>query len=161
MKTTLTPQAALDATKRTQYANKDILATFPPATDLPLEFFTLDKYVTESELDKEYESRGLAPASPFDLCTYDLANPDKMDEMQYVATQWKDGANWNYAAFRRWDGERRVCVYRGGCRWRVHWWFAGVRKSSDTGPSGLSDPLNFEERLARLEKIVAHHNLGV
>lgn len=121
-----------------------------------LEFFKLDKYVSIDELEKEYQNRGLIPASILSICEYDKTHNDEMDKMSYVATQWKDkNGEWCFASFNRWHGERGVYVDRNGSGWSDSWWFAGLRK---LGPeSSELKPLSLEKRLdaieARLDKL--------
>lgn len=155
----LTPQQALDSTKRTQYVNKDVMETMPPGTGEPIQFFKLDRYVSNTELLKEYEKRGLAPASPIDLCAYDITHPEEMGEKKYVATVWDTDC---YLAFGRWDGERDVGCYRCNDDWNGRWFLAGVpapgkssvleSKDSDTLPLTLIRDI--EEKLAELKKLV-------
>lgn len=127
MKTkTLSPQEALDSTKRIQYVNQEVLGNMPPGTGSEVTFFKLNGYATAKEIDTEYNTRGLI-ASPVDVCAFDVENPEKMDEMEYVGTQWKDGSgNWCFAAFLRFRGERSVYVDRNYDGWNDRWWFAGV-----------------------------------
>lgn len=141
MKTyTITAQQALDSTKRKQYVNENVLAAFPPATGLTLEFFTIGKDCTNEEVIGEYESRDLVPASPFDVCAFDVENPERMDEMEYVATLWEDKNTWCYAVFDRWLGERRVHVHRHDGGWLDGCRFAGVRKDSTLSSGAQSLP---------------------
>lgn len=153
MKTKYGPQKALDSTKRTQYVDKDVVKTIPERQEGTLEFFTLDKVVTDNELEKEYASRGLVPASPINICEYDMENREKMDQMKYVATHWQNDG-WCYATFRRWDDEPKVLVDRYDSRWRDYWWFAGLRKSSALESEPSLDSQNLELRVQKLEKIV-------
>lgn len=91
-----------------------------------VEFFKLEKYVSEDELEKEYAARGLEAASPFVIFA---TEQDKLDKMEYVGAHWKDAkGNWCCATFCRWDVEREVVVDRRD-GWDGRWWFAGVRKS--------------------------------
>ncbi len=138
-------QKAIDSTKRTQYINKKVLETAPSKIGGTLEFFPLGKYVSTAELEKEYESRGLIPADIETICEYDLENKEKMDKMKYVGTHWKDkDGKFCYAVFRLRGDERSVYVLQRDRDWRVDWWFAGVRKSSEIKSSALSDPLPLE-----------------
>lgn len=157
MKTTLTPQQALDSTKRTQYVDKDVLDTWPTVTG-KIEFFKLYRYVSAKELDEEYEKRGLVP-SPFAMCEQD--GPE-VYEKEYVATQWKDAdGKFCYASFERWCGRRSVYVDRDDGVWFGYWSFSGVRlpRKDSAQTSNLSaetsDPESFEltieARVAALE----------
>lgn len=150
------PRKLKDITTATIYANDEVLKNAPRHTHIrELEFFTLGRYVSDNELEKEYESRGLEPADLYSLAIWDEGNKDR-EVKKYVATHWKDAeGKWCFATFRRWRGERSVSVYRGGGDWRDRWWLAGVpvrkgTESSETQSLPL-DPLNFESRLKSLE----------
>lgn len=118
-----------------QYIEKEVAET-SPITEGKIEFFNLEKHITDNELEKEYESRGLIPAGLNSLCEYVIDNPDY--SQKYIGTHWKDvKGKWCYIAFDRWgDDERDVDVDRDDHGWGDDWWFAGVRKldlkTSDT-----------------------------
>ena len=125
---TRTPQAVLDATGRKQYTDNDVVATMPRGTDeeVKIVFFKLGRYISDVDLDKEYESRGLKPADPYSLAAVNEDDPAFADEHPN-ATHWKDAdGNWCHAAFRLWHVERGVGVYRYGLGWYDYWWFAGL-----------------------------------
>lgn len=111
------------------YADKEVLDAVPfNEIQDTLEFFSLNKYVTDDELEKEYESRGLIPADIYTLANWCEANKD--DRRKYFATHWKDAqGKWCYAAFSGWGDERGVDVGCGDDEWDVCWFFAGVRKA--------------------------------
>ena len=124
------------------YANDFVLAAAPRNTiEGELEFFTLGRYVSNNELEKEYETRGLVPADLYRLAVWEEAH--QKDERKYFATHWKDAeGKWCCATFGRWRGGREVYVDRGDGGWDGYWSFAGVRKSSVSDPKTLSsDPL--------------------
>lgn len=150
MKTRLNPQQALDATKRTQYVDKDVLDTWPETMG-DLEYFKLDKYITAKELEEEYEKRGLLPA-PFMMCAAD-GKDIVFDAKDCVATQWKDAkGNFCCLTFCRWFGERRVDCDRSYFVWRGPWWFAGVRKSAlGTQDSALLDSQPLEAAIQQVK----------
>lgn len=128
------------------YANNEVLAAAPRnKVQGEIELFTLGKYVTDDELEKEYESRGLVPADVFAVGAWSEENTDK----EYVATHWKNAqGKWCFAAFRRWYDERSVDVSRGDLDWYGGWWFAGVRKSSALESSEQSsDTLSLEHAI--------------
>lgn len=109
-------------TDRIKYIDEEVLSSAPKATKVKdLVFFKVGKFICDDELEKEYISRGLTPVSPHNLFEYDKTNREKMDEMKYVATHWKDkDGKWCYAAFSRWgDGKRSVNVNRNDCDWHV------------------------------------------
>lgn len=144
----------LKSTKRTLYVDDEVLATAPKGGDLKdLQFFKLDKWVTNEELEKEYQSRNLIPATIETLVAYDK---EKLDKMKYVGTHWKDAnGKWCYAAFDRWDvGGRAVFVDRSAYDWNDFWWFAGLANSpqkSDTRNSGALN-LDLATRVEALEE---------
>ncbi|MEK7604603.1 MAG: hypothetical protein AAB442_02305 [Patescibacteria group bacterium] len=125
-----TPQQVLDATGRKQYVNGDVVVTMPCGTtpEADVHFFKLDRCVSDDDLEKEYELRGLKPADPRSLAAVNEADPAFADEHPN-STHWKDvNGNWCYAAFNRWfDGGRSVYVHRFDL-WFDGSWFAGLRK---------------------------------
>lgn len=140
------PRKLKDITTATIYANDEVLKNAPRHTHIrELEFFTLGRYVSNDDLEKEYESRGLEPADLYSLAIWDEENKDR-EVKKYVATHWKDAEDkWCFAAFDRWLGGRDVDVNRRVRDWHGNWWLAGVpfRKStqkSDT-KSLSSDPM--------------------
>jgi len=125
-----TPQEALDATGRAQYTDKPVVAAMPKGEGEQAEvvFFNLGRYVSDDDLEKEYEARGLKPADPYSLAAVNEADPAFADEKPN-STHWKDSeGKWCYAAFYRGVGERGLSVRRGDRGWVDSWWFAGVRK---------------------------------
>ena len=125
-----TPKEAIDATGRQQYVTDSVVETMPhgEGEEAEVHFFNLDRYVSDSDLDKEYELRGLKPADPYSLAAVNEADPAFADEYPN-STQWKDAnSKWCYAAFYRWHDGRYVYVYRSVDDWDAYWWFAGVRK---------------------------------
>lgn len=144
----------IKATGRTFYGDETIAKAAPQDTG-EIKFFTLGRYVSDDELEKEYNDRGLIPASILSLCEYDKDHRDLLDEKKYVGTHWKDSnGKWCFATFRLWRGdERSVSVYRHADGWTDVWWFAGLRKSSDTKKlnSKPSVALALEKRVESLE----------
>jgi len=128
---TCTPQEAIDATGRTQYTDRTIVDAMPRGEGEETEviFFNLGRYVSDDNLDKEYELCGLIPADPYSLAAVNEADPTFADDHPN-ATHWKDSSGkWCYAAFDRFDDdERGVFVSRSGDGWHDAWWFAGLRK---------------------------------
>ena len=123
-------QVAIDATGRRQYTDKDVVNAMPngEGEEAEVVFFNLGRYVSDTDLDKEYELRGLKPADPFSLAAVNEVDPAFADQKPN-ATHWKDSnGKWCYAAFGQWSGERDVDVRRYGDDWRGGWWFAGLRK---------------------------------
>ena len=142
----------LKETGRILYVDEDVAKSAPQHTG-NLEFFTVDRYITEDELEKEYETRKLKPASILSLCEYDKTNRNDLDEKGYVGTHWKDAkGEWCCAVFDRRGDERGVYVNRRDYGWYRYYRFAGVRKSSDLKSSEFLDPLSL--RVKKLENQV-------
>ena len=125
-----TPQQTLNATGRKQYTNSDVVATMPKGDGDETEvfFFKLGRYISDADLEKEYELRGLKPVDPYSLSSVNEADPAFADEHPN-GTHWQDAdGKWCYLAFDRWDDERDLDAYRNDDDWDVGWWFAGLRK---------------------------------
>lgn len=126
------PQPMLDATDRPQYTDKDVVATMPTngtgiQEGVEVIFFKLGKYVSDDDLAKEYEARGLT-SDPYAQAAVNEADRAFADE-HLNGTHWKNGqGKWCRAYFSQGGDERYVRVYRGDFDWRDYWWFAGVRK---------------------------------
>ena len=105
-------------------------------------------YISDDDLEKEFELRGLKPADPISVAAVNEADPAFADEKPH-GTHWKDAkGKWCYAAFHRWDDDgrhvlvnrydsdwldrwgdgREVNICRSDDDWDDYWWFAGVRK---------------------------------
>jgi hypothetical protein len=130
-----TPQGALDATGRAQSTDSEVVDAMPKGEgdEAEVVFFKPDLsnrngYISDDDLEKEYELRALKPADPVSVAAVNEADPTFADEHPH-GTHWKDAkGNWCYATFRRWGDGRRVGVDRDGSDWSDRWWFAGVRK---------------------------------
>jgi len=126
------PQAVIDVTGRVQYADNDVVAIMPSngtgvEENVNVEFFRLGRYVSDDELQREYEKRGLTP-DPYAQSAVNEADPAFADEHPN-GTHWRDDNNkWCFAAFDRCIDERRVYVNRYDSGWFDYWWFGGVRK---------------------------------
>ena len=121
---------ALSATSRTQYVSDSVVKAMPNGTAEEVEvcFFKLGRYVSMTDLEKEYELRVLEAVDPYALAAINEADPLFADEKPN-ATQWKDAkGNWCYAIFYRGDDERNLNVSQNENDWSGSWWFAGVRK---------------------------------
>ncbi|KKR43204.1 MAG: hypothetical protein UT78_C0007G0057 [Candidatus Nomurabacteria bacterium GW2011_GWF2_40_12] len=124
-----TPQAILDATGRTQYTDKEVVATMPKGEgdEAEVHFFKLSRFVSVDDLDREYESRNLKP-DPYAQSQVNADDPSFADEHPN-GSQWRDqNGKACCATFDHWLDERRVHVYRYDRDWDDSWWFAGVRK---------------------------------
>ena len=130
------PRVALQATGRTLYVNDEVVAAMPKGKTVGTDviFFKPDPdvykngVISDDDLEKEYEKRGLVPVDPYSLSAVNEADPVFADDHPN-GTHWKDATGkWCYAAFRRWYDGRLVGVNRGDYDWSDCWWFAGVRK---------------------------------
>jgi hypothetical protein len=124
------PKEALIATGRNLHVTDSVFENMPKAESDEVEviFFKIGRQISDNDLDKEYELRGLKPADPYSLAAVNKANPVFADEYQN-GTHWKDvGDKWCFAAFARWGDEYRVVVRHSDGGWGGSWWFAGVRK---------------------------------
>ena len=133
-----TPQAALDATNRAQYTDRQVVDSMPkgegdeaeviffkPAPDE----YTRPGWMSEDGLEEALALRSLKAAPPDDVAAVDEADPAFADDHPH-GTHWKDGdGRWCQAPFCRWYGERAVRVFRRDRGWSDEWWFAGVRKA--------------------------------
>ena len=133
---TKTPKDVIDATDRTQYVDKEVLATMPKGEgdEAEIVFFKLDLSerngrISDDDLEKEFELRGLKSADGYSLAKVNEDDPAFANTYPNC-THWKDGnGKWSYLAFLQWDDDkRRVYVYRSDSRWAGFWWFAGLRK---------------------------------
>ena len=106
------------------YADEAVLAAAPRSKKKgAIQFFTVGKYISCAELEKEYASRGLVPADVYTLAEYMEEHQDEDSK----ATQWKDkDGNYCCATFLRWRDGRSVHVDRRGSDWDGGWSFAGV-----------------------------------
>jgi len=125
------PQEAIKATGRVQYVSNDVVASMPhgESEDVEVVFFNLGCFVSDNDLEKEYELRGLKPVDPYSLAKVNEDDPAFADTKPN-ATHWKDSnGKWCYAAFSQWHGSgRHVYVRRNDNDWDDGWWFAGLRK---------------------------------
>lgn len=123
-------QAMLNDLGRTQYVDGDVVKTMPrgEGDEAEVVFFKLNRWISDDDLEKEYELRGCKPTDPYSLAAVNKADPAFADEHPN-ATHWKDAnGKWCYAAFNRWYDERGVSVDRHRSKWNDYWWFAGVSK---------------------------------
>jgi len=121
---------ALKATGCTLYVSDDVVKTMPKGEgeEAEVHFFKLGRWISDDDLEQEFEVRGFKPADPYSLAAVNEADPAFADEHPN-STHWKDAnGKWCYAAFDRWYDERRVRVHRYDDGWDDSWWFAGVCK---------------------------------
>ena len=130
-----TPEETLKATGRKQYTDSSVVATMPngEGDEVDVVFFKPDLskrngYISDDDLEKEFQLRGLVPIDPYSLASVNEADPTFADERPN-GTHWKDkNGKWCYAAFSRWSDGRSVHVDRSDDVWFGFWWFAGRRK---------------------------------
>lgn len=128
-------QEAIEATGCAQYTDRTVVDAMPKGEgdEVEVVFFKPDLsnrngYISDDDLEKEFDLRGLKHADPISVAAVNEADPAFADEKTH-GTHWKDvKGNWCYAAFGRWDGMRGVSVDRTDNDWGGGWWFAGVRK---------------------------------
>lgn len=118
-----------------EYLNEDVLAELKNEGEknVDVEFFKLGKYISPSDLLKEYETRKLIPDVGA-VVTYLIENPNVLDEKEWIGVQLADNA---FAAFDRWGGGRKVYVYRDDRDWNDYWWFSGAKKQSFNTPQSI------------------------
>lgn len=127
---TQSPKEILKATGRNQYVTDSVVAKMPKGNGDETEvfFFKLGCTISDTDLDKEYELRGLKPADPYSLAKVNEDDPAFADTHPN-GTHWKDEkGNWCFATFDRFLVGRDVIVDCHDRGWDVFWWFAGVRK---------------------------------
>ncbi|MDP3763101.1 MAG: hypothetical protein Q8Q92_00340 [bacterium] len=127
---TRTPQEMLDATGWKQYTNRDVVNAMPKGEgdEVAVHFFILGHFVSDADLDKEYELRGLKPADPYSLAQVNTDDP-VFANTHPNGTHWKNtSGRWCFAAFDLWGDEHDGSVDESDDGWDDGWWFAGVRK---------------------------------
>ncbi|MCC6290834.1 hypothetical protein IT398_02110 [Candidatus Nomurabacteria bacterium] len=129
------PQEAIEATGRTQYTDRQVVNAMPKGEgdEAEIVFFKPDlsernSFISDDDLEKEFELRGLKPADPVSVAAVNEADPAFADQVPH-GTHWKDDkGNWCHVTFHLWFDEREVCVGRGYGGWHDDAYFAGVRK---------------------------------
>ena len=130
-----TPQEALDATFRKQYTDRKVVESMPKGEgdEVEVGFFRLDlskchDYISDDDLEMEFELRGLKSADPISIAAVNEADHDFADEKPHC-THWKNAdGKWCFATFYHWSKERKVDVGLRVYGWDGYWWFAAVRK---------------------------------
>lgn len=127
----LSPKDALKETGRKHFVNDDVVDAMPSdgSENAEVFFFSLNRFISDDSLKKEYANRGLIPCDPYILAKINKDTPEFGDDYPN-ATHWQDSNDkWCFASFGCWDElERRLHVDHGGLSWLAIWWFAGVRK---------------------------------
>jgi hypothetical protein len=134
---TLTPNEMLKQTGRDLYVNNKVVACMPRGEGDKAEViffkpetweYTKPGYMSDEDLEKAYERRGLKPADPYSQAQANKDDPALADTRPN-ATHWKDmDGKWCFATFNGWIGERRVYCNRNDRDWVGYWVFAGLRK---------------------------------
>ncbi len=95
--------------------------------EVDVHFFRVGHPLTDEDLEKEYELRGLRPADPYSLAAVHESDPEFADDNPN-GTHWKDDqGKWCHTTFDQWENER-VVVIDYYCEWEGRWWFAGIPK---------------------------------
>lgn len=122
----------IKATGRTEYVNKEALATMPRggSEEEDICFFPIKRTASPAEVAAAYGLHGLEP-DPEGVAKVNEDDPTFADQHPN-ACQWKDDqGRWNYVAFSRWlDDGRDVDVDRCGHDWHGDWWLGGRRKKA-------------------------------
>lgn len=124
------PREAIVAPGFRQHLEGAVVASMPGGGSknqrITVYFFNVGRRLTDDELEKEYEIRGLIPADPYILSAVNEADKAFADEHPNV-THWKnDNGDWCCANFSSALAERWVGVYHSANNWHDYWWFAGV-----------------------------------
>lgn len=126
-----TPKEVLNATGRTQYVNDSVVQEMPrgEGEEVNVVFFKVGRQISDDDLEKEYELRGLVPADTYSQSKVNEDYPGFADTHPN-GTHWKNKkGQWCCSSFDGWGGERRMDVYQSDRGWCDDWWFAGLRKS--------------------------------
>lgn len=129
------PKDVLTLIEYNFFADNDVVEAMPKGEggEVNVFFFKPDLCsqngrISDDDLEKEFELRGLKPADPYSLAKVNQDDPTFADERPN-GTHFKDGSgNWCFAAFGRRFGERSVRVNRSDVGWSDIWWFAGIAK---------------------------------
>ena len=105
-----------------QYIYDDFVDREEEITNEPLEFVKLDKWMTNEEIFKFYEEKGLRPATFIELANAIKNDPSLFAKWVFTLRHEKE-----FASFDRYGGRRYVRVSRIGRVWDGGWWFAGRR----------------------------------
>ncbi len=91
---------------------------------IKLIFFKVGRSLSEVDLSKEYDLRGLKPADPYSICVFNAKNPNFSNKHPH-GTHWKDkDDNWCFILF---DRKNFVYIAPDADGWSKIWWFVGVK----------------------------------
>lgn len=124
-----------NSTIRVEYADPRVARKMPTAVSTfpTVTFFKVGYSVTDDQLEKEYEWRGLKPVDPYALIAANEEDEHLMTDFPN-ATHWKGKkGKWCVAYFAhydlgRWESGRSVSfvMHTAESGWGPGWWFAGV-----------------------------------
>lgn len=126
-------QEVLDATGRTQYADKEVIGLIPGKgegeEDVDVYFFPIRKNTSVADVQVLLAQHGLRPDG-YAISAVNEADPSFAERSHPNATQWVDADGKHcYVAFLQWRGGRRIVdVDRDEYDWNDRWWIGGVRK---------------------------------
>ncbi len=126
------PQQAIDATGCTQYTENTVVKVMPigEGEEVDLYLIPFKQQLSVDALEQEVDKAGFVLVDPITLCALNEADPALADTIPN-ATQWRDkNGKVCYACFGRWDGKRKVHIYRNDNGWGGYWFFGCVRKKS-------------------------------
>lgn len=117
------PLEAIQATKRAQYLNQDVVNTMPKGEgdEVDVHFVPTERYVSAAEVPAFLAQYGLVP-DPRAQAAVNEEDPTFANEHPN-GTQWGDNC---CLTFFRWRGERYVDCYRFDDAWHDRWWLSGV-----------------------------------
>ncbi|MHB0865608.1 MAG: hypothetical protein ACYC1Y_01775 [Minisyncoccota bacterium] len=124
-----TPQEMLDATRRVEYLDGDVVASMPRGKNdrVTIFLFQPGRDLDDDDVEKEYQLHHLIPVDPYSLAAVNESDRSFATKYQN-GTHWKDeSGRWCRIVFRRWDGEHRVSVGHHSGKWNNRTWFAGFR----------------------------------
>ncbi len=125
---TCTPRQALNATGRTQYVDKDVLATMPlnaeHGDEVDVYFVPTKRYVLAKEVPAFLAQYGLVP-DPRAQAAVNEADPAFADECPN-GSQWGDDC---YLTFDNWCDARYMSCERDDGGWDGRWFLSGVPAS--------------------------------
>ena len=96
------PKEMVVALNRAKYTDNSVVKIIPrgEVDEVTVEFFKLGKYVSDDDLAREYEKRGLTP-DPYAQAAVNEADPAFADQHPN-GTQWKDpNGRWCFVTFNR------------------------------------------------------------
>lgn len=123
----------LQATGRMCHVNEFLFDDMPKGEGEEIEvfFFNLGRYVDDTDLENEYDLRGLKSADPASLTKVNEDDPQFADTYPNI-THWKneDYRWWNFISFARTKYNGRLVRVRHNTNpgYGGRWWHAGIRK---------------------------------